>query len=386
MLNPEFYQGREQTYVKHFFLDKYLEKVVFNICSFSDRFVYVDGFSGPWKSADQNYSDTSFKISVDRLHYIKEGLLKDKGKHVHFKCLFIEKDPAAFKELEGFASQIQDIELKLINGAFENHIDDIRNFVGRDFSLIFIDPTGWTGFPFEKIHPLFNLRGEILINFMYDHINRFLDHPSPEIAAGFNELFGADWFPKWKKLNQLGLSREAAAIEVYTSKLKSYGGFEHVTYTRILKPLHNRSYFHLIYTTKHWKGLLEFRHVEEKAVEEQEKIRTKAKAEKEAEKRVLKTGMQDMFDVTVSDNTIIKTSVEERSLQRQVARKRLIDLILNNPFGILYEDVLGEILEMPLVWEKDIKELKSNGDISITGMTDRQQVPKTKMGNMIFPK
>ena len=29
----EFYRGREQTYVKHFFLEKYLERVAYNILS-----------------------------------------------------------------------------------------------------------------------------------------------------------------------------------------------------------------------------------------------------------------------------------------------------------------------------------------------------------------
>ncbi len=53
MKPPEFYRGREQTYLKHFFLEKYLERVAWNILSFRDEFVYVDGFSGPWKSEDE---------------------------------------------------------------------------------------------------------------------------------------------------------------------------------------------------------------------------------------------------------------------------------------------------------------------------------------------
>lgn len=34
MKPPEFYRGREQTYIKHFFLEKYLERVAWNISSF----------------------------------------------------------------------------------------------------------------------------------------------------------------------------------------------------------------------------------------------------------------------------------------------------------------------------------------------------------------
>ena len=42
-LVPEAYRGREQTLVKHLVLEKYIERVAFNILSFSNEFVFVDG-------------------------------------------------------------------------------------------------------------------------------------------------------------------------------------------------------------------------------------------------------------------------------------------------------------------------------------------------------
>jgi len=48
MKSIEYYRSeREQTYLKHFFLERYLERAGFNICSFKDDFVYVDGFFWP---------------------------------------------------------------------------------------------------------------------------------------------------------------------------------------------------------------------------------------------------------------------------------------------------------------------------------------------------
>ena len=79
---------------------------------------------------------------------------------------------------------IDDVTIKLIKGKFEEHIADVRSFVGRSFSLVFIDPTGWTGFPLEKITPLLQLKGEVMINFMSDFITRFIDDPLPEHRAG----------------------------------------------------------------------------------------------------------------------------------------------------------------------------------------------------------
>jgi hypothetical protein len=54
---PEYYRGREQTYLKHFFLERYLERVTYNIGSFANEFVDVDGFSGPWMSGDDPEAD-----------------------------------------------------------------------------------------------------------------------------------------------------------------------------------------------------------------------------------------------------------------------------------------------------------------------------------------
>ena len=79
------------------------------------------------------------------------------------------------------------------NGEFENNIDDVLSYIGTAFSLVFIDPKGWTGYALDKIKPILDLRGEVLINFMFDHINRFIS--APEIAKTIDPLFGyGNWF------------------------------------------------------------------------------------------------------------------------------------------------------------------------------------------------
>jgi three-Cys-motif partner protein len=162
MLDPDEYSGREQTYVKHYVLKTYIERVAYKFSSFEEQFIYVDGFSGPWKSENENYDDTSFKIAIDQLRDVKRGVKERWSKDVHFRCLFIEKTKRAFGDLEVAVGSIEDVEIKLINGSFKDSVEDICNFVGRSFSLIFIDPTGWQGFAMQKISPLLNLRGEVL--------------------------------------------------------------------------------------------------------------------------------------------------------------------------------------------------------------------------------
>ena len=68
------YKNREQTYLKHFFLERYLEIVAYHI-GFSQReFVYVDCFSGPWRNLDEELGDTSIRIALDRLNGVRNGL------------------------------------------------------------------------------------------------------------------------------------------------------------------------------------------------------------------------------------------------------------------------------------------------------------------------
>ena len=75
MKPADHYRGREQTYLKHFFLERYLERVAYKVGSFAPEFVYVDGFSGPWKTEDPGYEDSSFwpaKLPIEP--YLLEAL------------------------------------------------------------------------------------------------------------------------------------------------------------------------------------------------------------------------------------------------------------------------------------------------------------------------
>lgn len=375
MPDPSLYVGREQTYVKHFFLERYLERVAYNIYSFQSDFVYVDGFSGPWKSAAETYKDTSFSLAVDQLRAVRLGQKQGRGKDVTFRCLFVEKDPRAFGELKTTVAGIHDVPIELINGKFEDHIADAVKFVGSSFSLIFIDPTGWTGYPLQKITPLLKLRGEVLINFMSDHINRFIDDPRPNIAQQFDELFGGAWFDDWKALHDAGMTREAAAIKVYTERLKKAGSYAHVTSTRILKPKSDRTYFYLIYATRHRKGIEEFRAIEEKAVDVQESLRNDVKYQA----AVLRTGQPGLFGSAIADGAVAKYE-DERKIQLEQAHAKLLELLRSHPEGLSFGEMIGPVMETPLTWKSDlngwIKELKEQGKIEVLGMKPRERTFK----------
>jgi three-Cys-motif partner protein len=256
-----YYEGKEQTYLKHFFLEQYLEAVVFHIGYYHKEFVYVDCFSGPWRAEDEALSDTSIRIALDKLNYVSNGLTKQQ-RHAKIKAIFVEKDPAAFQALQAALNKHRgSIDAAALPGTFEENIPTILKTVGSIFTFFFIDPKGWTGFAMENITPLLeHRRGEVMVNFMYDFINRFINYPDRANEESLDRFFGTR---NWREIRSAE-DREEASVTLYKEQIRAAGACRYVTSTRILKPLSNRAYFHLVYATRNPKGIHKFRDVEKK--------------------------------------------------------------------------------------------------------------------------
>lgn len=377
MKSVENYRGREQTYLKHFFLERYLERVAYNIGSFAREFVYVDGFSGPWQSQDEALQDTSFMIAISKLRTVQSGLSKV-GRTPKVRCLFIEKDSDAFRALESAIQRVTDIECKPLPGEFEELIPQIGNFIGRAFSLVFIDPAGWTGFGLKRVEPLLRHRGEVIVNFMFDHINRFLENPSPDLSPSFDELFGG---PGWESAVQATSRREESIIELYCSRMRTIGGFSHVTSTRILNPTKDRTYFYLVYGTRHPKGVIEFRKVEEEALSEQERIRLDAK-----EASRLERTNQPLL-IPAAELPSGPTALDIERAVRLPEAKAKLRTRLDAQGKIDYDSALALMLETPLVFERDVKAmlhaLQNDGYLRIEGLKSKQRVPQYGRGQTL---
>ena len=128
---------------------------------------------------------------------------------------------------------------------------------------------------------------------MYEDVNcHLLSDSRPEQLSSFDPLFGGPgWFDEIQQLISEGYEREEAILEVYMSRLMARGKFKYVTSTRILKPRSDRTYFHLVYATRHVKGLVEFRKSEASARDVQEAVREEAKLTAKEQR----TGMSDLF-------------------------------------------------------------------------------------------
>src|SRR5688500_10986809 len=128
-----YYFGREQTKAKHFILKRYLQALAFKVLNFSDV-TYVDGFSGPWETKTENFSDSSFMIAIDVLQDARNRIREAKGYRRRVRCFLSEKNPEAFAQLEAAVSAFhrpdEGFEIKTHYGKFEDAVDAIEAFIG----------------------------------------------------------------------------------------------------------------------------------------------------------------------------------------------------------------------------------------------------------------
>jgi three-Cys-motif partner protein len=263
------YTGREQTKAKHFILKHYLQALAFKVLTFSD-ITYVDGFSGPWETRTEDFSDSSFMIAISVLKDAQRRIFERDHVRRRIRCFFSENNPKSFAQLQAAVSQFhapeEGFEIQTYCGEFADAVGQIQAFVGNSFALIFIDPTGWTGYPLDKVRPLFQPRKcELLINFMYDYVNRFASSEDEQTIASLSPILGG---AAWRDRLDPNLRRGLAVEKLFRETLKSAGKFRFVISTKIDKATADRPHFFITYGTKSADGLKTFRQIEYEALRE----------------------------------------------------------------------------------------------------------------------
>jgi three-Cys-motif partner protein len=379
--DAKLYIGREQTLVKHYVLRQYLVTFAHKVASFCDTLTYVDGFSGPWNAASEDLRDASFSIALDELRKTRETYA-NLNRKIRIRCFFIEKKRAAYAKLKAFADAATDVEVKTVHAKFEEVIPDILAFVNdggiRNFSFLFIDPTGWTGFAMKTIEPLLKLSPvEVLINFMTSHVRRFVESPLEQTRESFEEMFGSGDF----QTKVQGLSyedKEDSLIGEYMRNLRARGAFEHVAAAMILDPEISRTAFHLIYATRHRRGLEVFKAVEKRA------MTVMVEAQQDAARRKRDDAQGELFGGIDIFNPRHYEILRRRYLEKA---KDLVWSILAKKQVLSYEVAWRAAVSFPLVWESDLKawiaEWKKGGRIEIEGLVGKQHVPQLDKGHRL---
>ena len=351
------YVDREQSWIKHFALQRYLE-VASKIIGSSRNFSFVDCCAGPWESKSPSYEDTSFGIAIKILRESRKWL-KDKNNLAQFKALLIEAKAEPFQKLSAFAEETTDSEVtvRAENWDFREHIAEIVSFVNtpRSFGFIFIDPTGWTPAEVGALGPLLSIEpGEVLINFMSSFIVRFLNDPNTQM----DEILG----PDYRELRSLPHEeREDEAVRRYCDLLRRQGRFKYVCALPVMKANADAMHFYLIYGTRHEKGVEVFKHVERRAEEETHLVRA-----------LKQQAHREIMDLFQADVLYSREERYRRLAARQEANARkALDRLFARKNAIDYDECWAEALQFPTVYEPNLRDwlaqLENAGKIRIEG-------------------
>lgn len=360
---PSEYVDREQALIKHALLKGYLEKLFLIVGSSSPRtrigeLCYVDCFAGPWDVGEDALGTTSIAISLGILARCRNELAKQ-NVHVPIRALFIEKKTHAYKRLVGYLAENAPtgVDAQALHGDFSSLRNDILDWCGnRAFAFFFVDPTGWSQITIDHLRPLLmRPRSEFLVTFVYDWINRTASMPN--WTARVKELLG-------ESLDLAGLEpaqRERAMLSAYRRSLKAAMMAEnerpaHSAYVRVLDPEKERPKYHLVYLTRHPRGLIEFMRISEGV----DIIQRKVRAVTHDRRRTFQTGTPDMFGAAtfVDDDSgrVSAEAVEQFWLAelgsdgKQVGESEFADMLERTDwFPADFQAALGRLIDRKVV-------------------------------------
>ena len=285
------YKGREHSWIKHELLKAYLE-VLLSISSISGvkEVTYVDCFAGPWGNDSNSLEGTSIAISLDILAKVRETLATRHGVHgLKFRAIYVEKKRSRYKRLSEYLENNtpDGIEAYPLPGDYWDQQDEILRLCGqKSFSFFFVDPKGWTDVGIPKLSKLLSRpRSEFLITFMSSFLNRFVK--VTELRQQVSEMLGDMSEKDYQKISSLTpRERERFIVSRYREQLKIAFRIDgacppRLYHANVLHKDKNMVHYHLVYLTRHHKGIVEFAEASEKVELFQRVVRIQKKQDQE---------------------------------------------------------------------------------------------------------
>jgi len=174
-------------------------------------------------------------------------------------CLFVESEDGRYAHLLKVLERIKptlpsNIKFRALHGKFTNHRTEIfaqldEQAKRRGPTLAFVDPFGFSQTPFTTIARLLSYeKSEVLVNFMYGEINRFLSNP--EFAEHFDALFGTR---EWSNIQKITapINRFYAIHELYRGQLRTIARYVHAF---LMLNRNNAPDYFLFFGTNNLKG------------------------------------------------------------------------------------------------------------------------------------
>lgn len=243
------------TVAKHEMLRRYLSAWFPILNQPGQSVVYIDGFSGPGK-----YSGGEEGSPLRAVHVAATHKSKLTGE---IKFWFIEEREDRAEHLRGELQKLAtppNFRLRVENGLFEDRLTAELNRLDKEGEspvpiFAFIDPFGFKGFPFSLVRRLLNRpQCEVLITFMVNAINRWLEHPTSSIVDHITEAFGTG---EAKEIAASGGTHRISALrELYQSRLRSIA--KYVRYFE-MRDRQDKPQYYLFFAGNHELGHLKMK-------------------------------------------------------------------------------------------------------------------------------
>lgn len=231
-----------QTKIKHGVLKTYLDKWI-DILGSSYNLVFIDCCAGWGVYIDSEGDNLAYGSTILAAKSV------EKKPNRNLEVFAIEE---SISNLDNLKKAINFLELTasitFINDKFENVIEAVLKHCKNKAIFVFIDPFGYN-IDYNIIKRICNFgKSEVLINFMYNAVSRFIFHP--EQPETMHRLFGCSIDENIMNLS--GSERENAIVKLYCNQLKEIATY--VLPFRLCFDNQNRTYYYLIHLTDHIKG------------------------------------------------------------------------------------------------------------------------------------
>jgi three-Cys-motif partner protein len=327
----------------------------------------VDCFAGPWQAQGEALEDTSVAIGLNALEQAAETWRRQ-GYHIELSAIFVEKDKKAFSRLKAFLDKRGGaVKTKPIPGEFGDFVSEINRAIKNDPAFLFVDPTGWKGVGMRNIAPLAGVRGrDVLINVMFNHINRFKDDPRSFLREQMRDFFGltANDIPHALTEEQL--------FSLYRQQLRQRGGVRFAADLIIPHPTHERTWFRLV-IGGHNKAIVElFRDVEKRICgDEAGEVRDEARSRGQLN-LLLGLNQSDLTYMRLHDDDLRNVTEDVLKMLAQRSPQKFEDL---------WPQILSERHITKVELGKEIWKLHTQGKVVIQNPVARQRT--TRDGNQL---
>jgi three-Cys-motif partner protein len=350
------------TEAKHAILNAYL-RAWFPILSLGGftRVIYIDGFSGPGRySAGQ---DGSPILAIKALSAQRVKLKSN------FEFHFVERDAGVSAALTANIDALRDLGQIPPGTGVQVHAgmpfeDAYNQIIGPRLranpsvpAFALIDPFGWTGIPMRIVSELLHRPStEVLINFMFEEINRFLSHTDQ--PSNFDVLFGSE---NWRKALQLaGVSRRNHIHDLYQQQLKTAAGARFVRSFEMRNDRGLIDYF-LFFATNNTRGLAKM---------------------KEAMWRVDPGGSFRFSDTTDSNQSVLFEPEPDRELLRRLIVGRFAGIEV--PVGEIERFVIEETPFLATHYKKVLAAIEAHGSVRPVNAPNQRRAGTFPSPNLIL--